>query len=78
MVFKKREEVTEGQLLRDALRHKDTKIAVTSPDGRRWTFCNDTASECKLRVLDINVTESGNKMDILTGFVVKAVNGRLG
>ena len=77
-MFKKKEEVTEGQLLRDALRDKDTKIAVTSPDGRRWTFCNDTAAACAIVVVDINVTESSDKKDIMTRFLVRATNGRLG
>jgi len=77
-MFRKREEVTEGELLRDALRHKDTKISVTSPDGRRWTFCNDTAAECRLTVRDILVQETDDKQDILINFCVRAINGRLG
>jgi hypothetical protein len=77
-MFRKQHEVTEGQLLRDALRHKDTKIAVTSPDGRRWTFVNDTASECSLKVQDIVVSDSKDKQDIFIDFWVRAKNGRTG
>jgi len=78
MAFKKPQEVTEGELLRDALRNKDTKIAVTSSKGRRWTFVNDTAADCELVVTDINITENENKQDVLTYFIVRATNGRLG
>jgi len=77
-MFKKKKEITEAELLLNALRHKGTKISVENPAGKRWTFCNDTAADCKLIVKDINITESGDKMDILTGFVVRATNGRLG
>ncbi len=77
-MFRKPHEITEGELLRNALRHKGTKISVENPAGKRWTFCNDTTADCELRVMDINVTESGDKMDVLTGFVVRATNGRLG
>ncbi len=77
-MFKKPHEVTEGELLRDALRHKDTKVAVISPDGRVWTFCNDTAADCSLRVSHIMVAETKDRRDILTDFIVKAKNGRVG
>ena len=77
-MFKKQEEVTEGQLLRNALRHKGTKISVEGPNGKRWTFCNDTAADIELVVTGINITESGDKMDVVTKFNVRAKNGRLG
>ena len=77
-MFRKAHEVTEGELLRDALRDKDTKISVTSPEGKRWTFVNDTAADCSLYVKNIMVAESKDKQDILTDFIVKAKNGRLG
>lgn len=77
-MFRKKKESTEGELLRDALRHKDTTISVKSPEGRCWTLCNDTAAECELYVLGISVTESKDKKDIVTQFAIKATNGRLG
>jgi hypothetical protein len=77
-MFRKKQEITEGELLRDALRHKDTTVTVTSSDGRRWTLCNDTAAECSLKVKDIVVSETRDKKDILTDFWVRAKNGRLG
>jgi len=78
-MFRKQErEVTEGMLLRDTLRHKDTTITVQSPTGRRWTFCNDTAAECAVQIQSISVTESKDKRDILTRFAVRATNGRTG
>lgn len=77
-MFRKPHEVTQGELLRDALRHKDTKITVTDSDGRHWTFVNDTAADCELYVLGISVTESKDKQDIVTKFTVKAKNGRIG
>ncbi len=78
MAFKKPQEVTESELLRDALRNNGTKISVTSPEGRRWTFVNDITADCILTIQDITVTESGDKMDVLTRFIVRATNGRLG
>jgi len=77
-VFRKKEEVTEGELLRDALRHKDTTITINAPNGKRWTLCNDTAAECVLEVKGIAITETPSKLDILTRFAVAAKNGRLG
>jgi hypothetical protein len=77
-MFRKPHEVTEGELLRDALRHKDTKVAVISPDGRVWTFCNDTAADCSIHTTGISVTETKDKQDVLTDFRVRAKNGRLG
>ena len=77
-VFKKPHEVTEGEELRDALRHKDTRITVTSPEGKHWTFVNDTAADCSVLINSIVVSESKDKQDILTNFWVKAKNGRIG
>lgn len=78
MAFRKPHEVTQGELLRDALRHKDTKITVSSPDGRAWTFVNDTAAESSIHLTGISVTETKDKKDILIDFRVRAKNGRLG
>lgn len=77
-MFKKQQEVTEGELLRDALRHRDTTITITAPNGKRWTLCNDTAAECVLQIKGITVTETSDKMDIITRFALEAKNGRLG
>ena len=77
-MFKKPHEVTEGELLRDALRHKETTITVNGPRGGRWTFCNDTAALCTLHTRGIAITETTDKMDILTRFIVEAKNGRIG
>jgi hypothetical protein len=76
-MFKKTHEVTEGERLRNALRHKDTTITISGPTGC-WILCNDTAAECSLNVSHIMVAESGDKQDVLTDFIVRAKNGRLG
>jgi len=78
MMFKKPQEITEAELLLNALGHKGTKISVENPAGKRWTFCNDTAAECTLNVSHIMVAETKDKQDILIDFIVKAKNGRLG
>lgn len=77
-MFKKPHEVTEGELLRAALKHRDTTVTVTGPLGERWVFCNDTAAECKLGIKDIVITEPRDTKDILIDFWVRATNGRLG
>lgn len=77
-MFKKPHEVTQAELLREALRYKETTITVTSSDGRSWKLCNDTAAECSVHMTHISVNESRDKKDILTDFRVRAKNGRVG
>ena len=77
-VFRKPHEVTEAELLLNALGHKGTKITVTNAAGKCWVLCNDTAAECSVNMLDVAVNESKDKKDILIDFRVRAKNGRLG
>lgn len=77
-MFKRKHEVTEGELLRDALRHKETRIIIAAADGRRWTLVNDTAAECTCIIDGIVIQETPSKQDIITSFRVKAKNGRVG
>jgi len=77
-MFKKPHEVTEGALVREALRHKDTTITITDRIGRRWILCNDTAAECKLSLEGLVITETADKQDIMVDFWVRATNGRVG
>ncbi len=76
----KRERPTEEQAitaLRLALEDTDTKVTVTSKEGNTWTFYNDTLRGCLLRLGRTGVVED-DKQDVVTKFVVYAINGRVG
>ncbi len=74
-MFKKRPELTEGDLIRLALRDKNIKIQVFDKDGRSWILETNKTNASQLIVSDIKVKDG---KDIVTSFRVRATNGRMG